>query len=147
MRRNHKPISVAVVGLCVGILPACLLAQGAPQQAAPTAPVAQADDSSSLRDPFWPPDYTPAPVFDDTPTPATPQPEQVAPEKAKWPTLEVKGITKTPRGFVAIIEDVGVVEEGQTISRKKGSFVFSWKIIKITQVRLDFKQLDIRPAR
>lgn len=144
MRRSHRPISLAVVGLCVGILPALLPAQGVPQQSTP-ATVAQADDMSSLRDPFWPPDYTPAPVIDEDPVVAVT--EQPVPEKAKWPTLEVKGITKTPRGYVAIIEDVGVVEEGQTISLKKGSFVFSWKINKITQERLDFKQLDIRPAR
>lgn len=111
------------------------------------APIANTPvDEPRLRDPFWPLGYMPEPDEDEDPVPVQDN-TPVNTDAMKWPEVVVRGISDTPQGLIAIIDEVGVVEAGQTFNLKKGGFLFGYKIETITKKGIKYKKQEIRPAR
>jgi hypothetical protein len=64
-----------------------------------------------VRDPFWPVGTPPPQSSSEQPIAAntnTSTPTAVAPAATKWPELKMKGIVSGPKGFMVIIEGVGM---------------------------------------
>jgi hypothetical protein len=151
MRGNSHFLAIALFfTFCVGLASA----QQTVQQASPATTPAPSDEEKLLRDPFWPPDYTPK---NETVTPppvqetnintnSTPLPPLQVVEK--WPVLKLKGLIKSPNGkYVAQIEGIGIVESGRVVRVKKDGMVFSWTIGDITEKGVEITPLDARPGR
>jgi len=103
---------------------------------------------NNLRDPFWPPNYTPVLTQKDESDIEEPsvQDENLI-GAAKWPTLKVKGITAIGNKYSAIVDGIGIIEEGKIISLKRGNTIFSWQVLKITSKNVDFKQLEAKQVK
>ena len=87
------------------------------------------DGFRDIRDPFLPPDYEQP---EEVPDPVEEQREALA-ARIAWPQLRVRGITHTGRErFIAIIEQIGIVEEGETVSLREGHLIYTWRIDTIT---------------
>lgn len=86
-----------------------------------------------LRDPFWPIGHTRKIIPKVEPSKG--ETKTVAPVKIepKWPKLKLKAITSSPKGYIAIIEGIGLVEAGQTIRMKDDNVMYSWKISEISE--------------
>lgn len=97
---------------------------------------------AGLRDPFWPIGYQPRPAQEEGPE------EKVSIQKtAQWPELHLKGMTRRSDGsYMAIIQQVGLVDEGDIVELKHGPLVFRWKIDAITANGVSHKRLDVRLA-
>lgn len=90
------------------------------------------------RDPFWPVGYVPPP-----PTPtvdleaerrrleAERQRQEMA-KRIEWPSLTLTGITHAGnQNFIAVIEGIGLVEQGDIVSIHKGDLIYQWRINQI----------------
>lgn len=94
-----------------------------------TATAAETDESSHLRDPFWPVSY-------NAPAPQTStgngEAGTVAAPTLRWPELPIRGISRGPDGsFFALIENIGVVRTGEVVSVFKDNLWFHWHIAGI----------------
>jgi hypothetical protein len=99
-----------------------------------------------LRDPFWPIGYTrKIPVKVDPTKPELPP--EVKAFTPNWPKLKLKAVTSSPKGFIAIIDKVGLVVEGQVVRLKAGGAVYSWRIGKISKKGFSYKELDVKPVK
>jgi len=100
----------------------------------------------NLRDPFWPLGYTRhvEPKVDST---RPDEPEQPVKVEPKWPKLKVKAITSSPKGYIAILEGIGLVEEGQTVKMTVDGVVYSWQIDKISKKGFSYKQLGAEAVK
>jgi hypothetical protein len=99
-----------------------------------------------LRDPFWPIGHTRKIPVKVDPTQPTPPPDVVV-FKPNWPKLKLKAVTSSPKGFIAIIDKVGLVVEGQVVRLKAGGAVYSWRIGKISKKGFSYKELDVKPVK
>lgn len=99
-----------------------------------------------IRDPFWPNGHARKvePKVDASKPDQSPQQTVIEP---KWPKLKLKAITTTPKGHIAIIDQVGLVEEGQVIKRRVDNVVYTWRIDKITEKGFTYTQVDAGPAK
>jgi len=85
-------------------------------------------DFATIRDPLVPPGYE-APSQD-----ADPGALQLDAITAKivWPSLRLRGITHTGQGkFIAMIDQIGIVEEGDEIRMRQGVLLYTWRVDKI----------------
>ena len=85
---------------------------------------------SMLRDPFWPVGWTP-------PNYGRIKSKQADDDLTKWEMarkhLEITALSaKVGGGFVAIIKNVGVIEEGDPLSVTYEGLVYKWKVTSIT---------------
>ncbi len=102
------------------------------------------------RDPFWPVGYTPPPPSPSTSRTnetgseaGTPDPEP--PDRVvEWPTLSVKGITRSGSGrYMAMLDGFGLVEGGETVSVVRNGFRFRWVILSVTNQGVLQTKLDV----
>lgn len=102
-------------------------------------------DYNQVRDPFWPIGHVRKvkPKVDPA-KPVAPVQEEVF--EPTWPKLKLKAVTTTPRGHIAIIDKIGLVEEGQIIKRKVKDAVYTWRIDKISSKGFTYTQLEAKPA-
>jgi len=153
MRLNNS-LHVALVGRCA--LPVVLLAVPLSGRAqAPAAPPGNAPPEQEglsekiLRDPFWPVGYTPATPEDEQEREQEQQKaaDEEVKQRVPWPNLKLKGITRTAEGkHLAILEGTGLVEEGDTVTRRVGNIIFVWKINEISEKGVSYTKLDARIA-
>jgi hypothetical protein len=133
--------------------------------AEPAAPSSTVQPASSpdkvLRDPFWPIGYpdnkaTAEPKTTNAPPVTGQQATNVVttvtdpgtPPEAKWPELKVKGLIRQTDGrYIAIVDGVGIVEAGQTVSRQSQGYLFRWKVIAINEKGIVQQKLDYRPLK
>jgi hypothetical protein len=100
-----------------------------------------ADSTNTLRDPFWPVGFTPTPkgALDVS------QAESRIIEQTRWPKLDLRGITRTANGdYIAILDGIGLVEPGDTISKRQDNLIYRWRINKITAQGVSRTRLDVR---
>ncbi len=142
--RGAEPAPEAVEGPALEAPPA------AEQPAATNvqAEAAAKTDLEVLRDPFWPIGYTPAPA-PDADVAEGPQMSYLDELKSRirWPALRLKGVTRVGDRHLAIIDEVGLVEAGDTITLRRGELVYSWQIEDVTGKGVAFKRLDASPYR
>jgi hypothetical protein len=99
----------------------------------------------SLRDPFWPVNWQPAEFGRPQGKP------QVGPSVAlKWAEatklLQVTALSRSPKGqYIAIVKNVGVVEEGDVISIHYGNAVYKWTVRGITAAGIETEKLGVYP--
>lgn len=87
-------------------------------------------DRASIRDPFWPVGYTPVPESKKLEQAKISRLESLI----KWPKLKLQGISRTSDNkYLAVIDKIGIVEEGDVIAVKKDGIIYRWKINKITK--------------
>lgn len=112
----------------------------------PPMKVSELPEYDQLRDPFWPIDYVRKiePKIDPT---APKQPETPVKIEPKWPKLKLKAVTSSPKGFIAIIEGVGLVEAGEVIRKTVDGIVYSWRIDEISEKGFSYKQLNAMPVK
>lgn len=128
------------VALCAILLMGTAAGHSEPAESATNA-APEAIALESLRDPFWPVGFRPVPVSEKQIH------EQVSRirELTHWPTLALRGITRTGKGeYIAIIEGVGLVEPGDIISMRKGGLIYRWRINDVTAEGISRTRLDVR---
>jgi hypothetical protein len=99
-----------------------------------------------LRDPFWPIGYTrkmPEKIDPNAPK----EPEEPVTIEPKWPKLRLKAVTSSPKGYIAIIEGIGLVEEGQIVKKTVDGVVYRWKIGEISKKGFAHKKLDAKAVK
>lgn len=102
-----------------------------------------------LRDPFWPVGYSPAPPEPEVVEEEEKEEEEDIPpvKPEKWPVLRVRGISKSGDGSrLAIIDKVGIVEEGDIVSFKHDDLVYQWQVTRITAEGISQKRLGVQRA-
>jgi len=119
--------------------------------APPALPGADTDNASQpnhgegARDPFWPVGYTPPPPPDAEPEDAQ---QEAIQAQLEWPVLRLTGLTRTgDRRHLAMIENVGIVEAGETIQVEREGIVYRWRVEAITARGINVRELGARPAR
>lgn len=102
--------------------------------------------SMMLRDPFWPVSYKPKAVVQPGKTAATPAAPVV--ETPQWDDamklLVVRGIMKTPAGYIANI-DGQIIVQGETVSASYAGRKYTWKIESINASGVSFQRLQVFP--
>jgi len=101
---------------------------------------------NQVRDPFWPIGHA-RKIKPKVDTSKPVQPDQPKVFEPKWPKLKLKAITTTPKGHIAIIAQVGLVEEGQVFSRKVENVIYTWRIDKISSKGFTYTQIEAKPAK
>ncbi|MFU8780068.1 MAG: hypothetical protein ACNA71_03480 [Kiritimatiellia bacterium] len=97
----------------------------------------------AIRDPMIPPGVT---VNTAAPTQEDIQRDAMAAQIA-WPKLQLRGITHTGTSkFVAIIDRLGIVEEGDVVRMRQGNLVYTWRIDTITAEGLSSTRMHVAPA-
>jgi hypothetical protein len=103
---------------------------------------------NQLRDPFWAVGHVRQVVpKTDSNSPTGGTAVVSADITPVWPQLKLKAVTSSPKGYIAIIEGVGLVEEGQIIKMEAGGIVYRWKILTISEKGFSHKQLDAKSAK
>ena len=113
-----------------------------------TTAVADESGMAILRDPFWPVGYSPAPPELKIPEAAIEKikQEQAIEARVKWPALLLKGITDAGRGrYMALVDGVGLIETGQTISLQRGDMLYTWTIDEVSAKGVRFTRVEARP--
>jgi len=96
-------------------------------------------DLASIRDPFLPIDYVPVSESNQQ------QKAQVERLQSliKWPKLKLQGITRSnDNRYIAILDKIGIIEEGDVISVQKDGIIYRWKIDKISDKGISRTQLS-----
>jgi hypothetical protein len=105
-----------------------------------------------LRDPLWPIGYTPpppptAPSATNT-TVVQKSAQELLEERASWPPLKLKALTKDKRGgYMAVIDGIGVVEAGKIVRIDAAGIVYRWRIETIGPTGLKAKRLPLKAVR
>jgi hypothetical protein len=131
-------------------LGSAVMAETADSTVEPAAVDTVLEEKDVLRDPFWPVGYAPAP-----PEPEVPEEEEkeeteedlppVEPEK--WPVLKIRGLSKDGKGnHLAILDKIGIVEEGDIVSFKHDNLVYRWQVKKITDKGVSQERLGVQRA-
>ena len=95
-----------------------------------------------MRDPFWPIGYRPKSRESKN------EPDFSSTAQMKWPALKVKGLTKGVSGnYIAILENIGVVEAGDIIRIEQNGVIYRWKINAVTKKGVSSTRLDVIPAK
>lgn len=137
----------------VGILLLCSVAvaqtsESAADEASDVDVQLAAHDTNAVRvvrDPFWPVGYTPAPPEPEEPEKDENEEELPLPTPEKWPILRIKGLSKGGSGRrMAILDRVGIVEEGDTISFEHENLVYQWLIEEISDKGVFQKRLGVQ---
>ena len=112
---------------------ACLMVAGALNGIAANADVDATEETE--RDPFWPVGYVPPP---DVPVEVV----EVARPTA-WPQLRVRGRTRLGDDMMALIDGVGIVREGQVISRLHQGQWYHWRVNYIDQHIVRIRRIGV----
>jgi len=110
-------------------------AEPAAPAAEPTAPaeaVSAVSESESLRDPFWPVGWKPAPVVAEPDRPQVVRPVRVIAWDEAAKKLKLSGISKSAGVYLAVLQGIGVVEKGDVISIEHGELTYRWIVRSIT---------------
>ena len=148
--QNYEKLAFVLIAMLFAFINLRIFAQEPDAQTNPGEQGEEQEEAANYRDPFWPPGYTPPVETDESENEVEQpiQPNEIFVDTAiKWPTPKIKGITAIGDKYSAIIQDVGVVEEGKTITIKRGNVIFSWQVLKINKKGVELKQLEARPAR
>ena len=98
------------------------------------------DDFHSIRDPLLPTDYV-QPSEDDQEQ-ARERETQAA--QIAWPQFRIRGITHAGREqFVAIIDQIGIVEEGETITLREGHLIYAWRVDRISEAGITTTRMHV----
>lgn len=126
--------------VCSFILGAgCALATDATRPGAAVIDL-QGEAFSSLRDPFWPVDYKRVSESEKI------EISKIADLKAKinWPALSLRGVTYAGgRNYIAMIEGVGLVADGDVVVVEQDSLIYRWRIDKVTRAGVSSTRLDV----
>ncbi len=126
--------------ICAILLAGIAAGRGEPTPAATNAPP-DAISPQTLRDPFWPVGFRPVPVSKKQ---VSEQASRIR-ELTRWPTLALRGITRTGKGeYIAIIDGIGLAEPGDIISMRRGGLIYRWRINDITADGISRTRLDVR---
>jgi hypothetical protein len=91
-----------------------------------------------LRDPLTPPGYL-APKQD-----LEEQMREGLAARITWPTLQLRGITHTGgRMFFAMIDQFGIVEEGEEIRIRQDDMIYTWRVDKISASGISTTRLHV----
>ena len=109
-------------------------------------------DETTPRDPFWPIGWRPQKVVvkqtNEVPVKVVAPVTKFDPTAVTWPALKIQGITKGPKGtYFAMIQDIGVVEPGETITLTRDNVVFRWNVEEITKTGIKCQKLDARQKK
>lgn len=98
------------------------------------------------RDPFWPVGFKPGNAeFSPIASSSAPNAPKPSPEETvDWPELHLRGVMQSGRGRMALLDEIGLVHEGDTVSRNVGALLFEWKILEITRDNLRYERLGYR---
>ena len=93
-----------------------------------------------IRDPLLPPGYEQP---EEEVDPQQEYRETVA-AQITWPQLRLRGITHVGReNFIAILEEVGIVEQGEIVTLQRGNLVYAWRISAITAEGITTTRLHV----
>jgi len=97
------------------------------------------------RDPFWPVGFEPGDPLKPRIAPIA-EPEPIA-KPVPWPELRVLGFIHSEKSRMALLQDIGLVQTGDIVSRRVGDLYFEWKITRITgdvvrYERIGYRNLD-----
>ena len=112
-----------------------------------TTPAEATTNTPSLvRDPFWPMGYWPPPRQRDADSATDQTPARIR-LIARWPRLELKGIFRQADGrCLALIDGVGMVEEGTVVTLPRDGLIYRWKINAVSPQGVSHVKLDARSA-
>ncbi len=99
------------------------------------------DKSTFTRDPFWPVGYIPVPKSEKE------KEQQITHMKSliEWPKLKLQGITRTGDDrYIAVLDKIGIIEEGDIISVQKDGLIYRWRIDKINDRGISPKRLNVK---
>ncbi|MCK5849354.1 MAG: hypothetical protein KAH23_00460, partial [Kiritimatiellae bacterium] len=95
--------------------------------------------TQTLRDPFWPIGFVPVSADADL------QNKIQKTNPINWPKLKVLGISKSRKGYMALIKDIGTVKEGKVLEIKKGRRKYKIRIDSITKKGIKTTNLETSP--
>jgi len=96
---------------------------------------------TAARDPFWPVGFFPV---SESKVKEQEQINQLQ-SRIKWPKLKLVGITKSSdNNYIAILEKIGIIEEGDIISVQKNDIIYRWKINTINNKGISRTQLSAK---
>ena len=129
MSRHHTFI---LIGICI-----CALSH-----AYAIPPLEQIPDAiMEMRDPLLPVDYE-APKEEEVDAEA--EQRLALQEQITWPQLQLRGITHAGRQkYFAIIDRIGIVEEGDTITLREGNLIYAWRIDSISEEGITTTRLHV----
>lgn len=134
-----------------GAAPASAPAETPPKVEPPAPqPAVAAEEELPPRDPFWPVGWYPNRPGQEEPTNEVAAVEEpvVKEEPPKWDDavkkLQIKGVMKTPTGYVAMIGGQ-IVKESETVSVLYEAKLYRWKVRSITSRGVRFEPLDAGP--
>ena len=98
-----------------------------------------------VRDPFWPVGFYPLAETEKQDDEKKQMQVDRLQELIKWPKLELKGITRTSDNhYIAILDKIGLVEEGDIISVQKDGLIYRWRINTVTDKGISRTQLSAK---
>ena len=112
----------------------------------PATPLILPADFDSLRDPLLPPGFQQLDNAELAEQDRLREQAALA-ERIQWPTLKLRGITHAGRSFIAVLEDVGIVEEGDVIRLRRDDFVYSWRVDAISDNGIATTRLHVVAAQ
>ncbi len=110
------------------------------------------DDYRDIRDPLLPTDYE-KPTDEDQAEEQQQITEQERQRQAVeaqmvWPQLRLRGITHAGQErYFAIIDQIGIVEQGDTITLREGNLVYAWHIDAITDQGITTTRLHVTSVK
>jgi len=67
------------------------------------------------------------------------------PTDPEWPELKLRGVTRTGADrYIAIVDGIGMVNEGDVVSLRKGGHIFRWRIDSVSSDSIKRTRIDIR---
>ncbi len=129
-----------VIAICVTLLVASAV-HSEPAEGTTNSAAQETITPESLRDPFWPVGFRPAPVSEKEDVDKLSRIRELA----RWPKLTLRGITRTGRNeYIAILEGIGLVEPGDIVSIRQDGLIYRWRINDITADGISRTRLDVR---
>ena len=93
----------------------------------------------TLRDPFWPIGFVPVSADKDL------QDKIIIANPINWPKLKILGISKSNKGYMALIKDIGTVKKGRILNIKQGRRNYQIRIDSITSKGIKTTNLKTTP--
>lgn len=114
--------------------------------AAPATPTAAAQQEPFMRDPFWPIGYTETPVEHHVPDSRTNNVAVPPPPSDVWPKPVIKALTRRGSNVWLTVEGGATYATGETVSVRKGNYIYRWKIDGISEQGVKMSKVDMLPA-
>jgi hypothetical protein len=129
----------------------------------PLLSLGETDAEATVRDPFWPVGYAPAPEVTETPKdvvipkpvlpskpvekPVPPPPKPVIDWKAARTGLKISGYAEA-KGVRGCFVNGRLVREGQTVTLNHKGMRYEWRVLRIAPLPSDtlFEELNVRPV-